>query len=384
MEETGRPEASLPESKKRKASALSRMAARTKLAGNIIRKIVSPSGKPTNLILYVTSHCGARCPMCFVKGLNTGVQPSMEHIGEISKFYPKRMSGLALTGGDPFLRKELPEIAEMFWKNNSVEAIHIPSNGLLPDLHSKTVAEILRRTGCEITIAISLDATGDRYDEIRGVRGNFEKTMQTYDLLAQISKENPRLKIAVNTVVTNMSYPTIPELIRFVRERMPLVWMHDFDLIRGEPNDPHVSLPEMADLLKLRPILRENYDHYLNKMGAALKKYQLDLNLMVLQKNQQIPKCAAPETYLVIDHYSNVSFCELTAPIGNLNESRLEKIWRSKKADERRRFIHRGGCFCTHGCFQPLSILYSPLRSAIPVLKEALHKEVGPPWDLLH
>ena len=371
----------MPESKRNKVSTASRMAARTKLAHNIIRKTIAPSGKPTNLILYVTSYCGSKCPMCFVRGLNSGAQPTMTQIEEISKFFPKPMSGLALTGGDPFLRKELPDIAEMFWKNNAVEAIHLPSNGILPETHSKIVAEILRRTGCEVTVAISLDAMGEKYDQIRGVNGNFEKTLKTYDLLAKMAEENPRLKIAVNTVITNMSYPTIPSLIQFVRTRMPRVWMHDFDLIRGEPLDPNVRLPPMADLLKLRPILRENYDHYLNKAGAALKKYQLDLNLKVLALNKQIPPCKAPETYLVVDHYSNVSFCELTAPIGNLNESRLEEIWKSDKAKARREFIRQRKCWCTHGCFQPLNILYAPFKSAFPILKEILIKEVPAPKE---
>lgn len=314
--------------------------------------------------------------MCFVKGLNTGPEPTMEQIHEVSAFYPKPMSGVALTGGDPFLRKELPEIAKLFWDNNRVEAIHIPSNGLIPETHCKAVKKILETTECEVTIAISLDATGEKYDQIRGVKGNFPRTMETYDRLAAMTEEFPKLKIAVNTVVSNMSYPTIPDLIQFVRTRMPKVWMHDFDLIRGEPLDPSVTLPSMEDLLKLRPILRENYDFYLNRMGAALKKYQLDLNLMVLQKNQQIPKCKAPETYLVVDQHANVAFCELTAPIGNLNKQRLEAIWNSPQANARRESIHRGDCFCTHGCFQPLNILYAPLQSAIPVLKEAILLDV--------
>ena len=363
-------------SKQSKAGFVSRALARTKLARNIVSMTFNPHRKPTNLILYVTSYCGAKCPMCFVKGLNTGPEPTMDQIREVSAFYPKPMSGVALTGGDPFLRKELPEIAKLFWDNNRVEAVHIPSNGLIPETHCKAVRKILETTGCEVTVAISLDATGATYDEIRGVKGNFPRTMETYDRLAKMTDEFPRLKIAVNTVVSNMSYPTISDLIQFVRTRMPKVWMHDFDLIRGEPLDPLVTLPPMEDLLKLRPLLRENYDYYLNRMGAALKKYQLDLNLMVLQKNQQIPKCKAAETYLVVDQYANVAFCELTAPVGNLNKARVEDIWKSPIANARRESIHRGDCFCTHGCFQPLNILYTPLQSAIPVLKEAIMGDV--------
>lgn len=65
------------------------MLSRTKLVGNIIRKSAAPAGKPRNLIPYITFYCGGKCPMCFVNGLNSGVQLSMEKIEEMSRFFPR-------------------------------------------------------------------------------------------------------------------------------------------------------------------------------------------------------------------------------------------------------------------------------------------------------
>lgn len=356
---------------KPKVGFAKRFLARTKLLKNIVTKTIKPKGKPTNLILYVTDACSGRCKHCFV-AINKGIKLDMSKIEEISRFYPKPMSGVAFTGGDPFLRPELAKIAKMFWDNNAVEAIHIPSNGLHPDLHSRVAKEILDSTGCEVTVALSLDALGKDYDEFRGVEGNFEKMMQTYDLMVRLAQENPRLKVVVNSVITNKTIDSIKELIAFVRDRMPVVWMHDFDLVRDEPNDKTILLPPIERLQEIRPILFENYSYYLNRAGAALKHYQYDLDLLVIQKKRQIPKCVAHLTYLVVEQNGNVQFCELRPPIGNINKDSLESIWSGKVADALRKSIERGDCYCTHGCFQPLNILYNPFRSALPILKRTI------------
>ncbi|MEK6874480.1 MAG: radical SAM protein [Nanoarchaeota archaeon] len=365
------PIATMETSEKQKAGLVSRIRMRTKLLGNIAKKTLLPAGKPTNLILYVTDACRGRCIHCFVP-INKGIKLGIDKIEEISRFYSNPMSGVAFTGGDPFLRPELPQIAELFWKNNGVEAIHIPSNGLHPELHTKMVRDILNKVGSEVTVALSLDCLGEQYDIFRGVRGNFEKMQETYDLMAQVAKENPRCKIVVNSVITNKTVDGIKELITFVRKRMPKVWMHDFDLVRDEPLDKTVLLPPMEKLQEIRPILHENYNHYLNRMGAALKKYQYDLNLLVLQKQRQIPKCKAPDTYLVVEQNGAVAFCELRNPVGNINITPLEEIWKSQLAENMRNSVARGECHCTHGCFQPLNILYNPIQSAIPLIQYAV------------
>ena len=85
-----------------------------------------------------------------------------------------------------------------------------------------------------------------------------------------------------------------------------------------------------------------------------------------------MPKCTAPDNYLVVEQNGAVSFCELRNPIGNINVTPLEEIWASKAADDLRKSVAAGECHCTHGCFQPLSILYHPVQSALPILKRAI------------
>ncbi len=334
----------------------------------ITRQFKNKLNHPDHLIIYVTGKCGARCKHCFYGDEINQKDPvsgkffelSFEEIEKISKSL-KKLSGVTFTGGDPFLRTDLAKIAKLFYDNNKPEAIHIPTNGLPIIQVKNTTTEILQTCNCDLTIAMSIDTLHEKYDVFRGVKGNFNRMLEMYDMLAELkNKYGAKLHLVVNSVITNMTHNDIPELINFIKERMPLVELHDFDLVRGSPYDNSIMLPSFNDLIKLRSVLHKNYEYYSKKnASAALKKFQYDLNLETIQKKTQVLPCVAGETYIVISEKGEVYFCELRESIGNIRNNNVQEIWNSEKAEKLRASIKRKDCFCTHGCFQPLNILYN-------------------------
>ena len=84
------------------------------------------------LFLFVTSTCNSLCRTCFYwEELNQGRDLSFDQLARVSQTAPK-FHKLWISGGEPFLRKELAEIIEMFYRNNGVRALNLPTNGLLP------------------------------------------------------------------------------------------------------------------------------------------------------------------------------------------------------------------------------------------------------------
>ena len=87
--------------------------------------------KLDELIFSVTDKCQFRCKSCFyadtmdnsnlkaVKGL------SLEEIKKISSSMGN-ISKLLITGGEPFLRDDISEICEIFYKQNKIRHIHMP------------------------------------------------------------------------------------------------------------------------------------------------------------------------------------------------------------------------------------------------------------------
>lgn len=351
---------------------------------------------PDHLILYVTGKCGARCEFCFYGNEINQKDPVTGQfyeltMGEITKISEDlgKLSQVAFTGGDPFLRTDLAEIAKIFWKNNKPEAIHIPTNGLPLALVKKTTTEILKALPCDLTIAMSLDSVGETYDKVRGVKGNFDSMMKMYDMLAELKKNYPKkLHLVVNTVITNTTYKTLPALIKHVRERMPALDYHDCDLVRGDPYSNSVMLPEFNKLAtEVRDLMYENFSYWFGtKEGAALKKYEYDLKLETLQKKTQVLPCVAGETYMTISERGEVYFCELREPIGNIRKNTVKEIWKSERADKLRESIRNKECYCTHGCYMPLSILYNFLKNHkifIKVLQYAYRRKMPLPVELV-
>ncbi len=123
-----------------------------------------------SLFLFVTSRCNSLCRTCFYwDNLNKNQDLSFEQIGTISRTAPQ-FAKLWLSGGEPFLRQELDEIICLFYRQNQIRHLNLPTNGLLADKVHAVIARVLRDCP-ELTIDLnfSMDGLANTHDTIRGV-----------------------------------------------------------------------------------------------------------------------------------------------------------------------------------------------------------------------
>src|SRR5437868_5267849 len=148
-----------------------------------------------SVFLFVTSTCNSLCRTCFYwDELNSGRDLTFEQIERISVTAPK-FHKLWISGGEPFLRKELAEIIELFYTNNGVRHINLPTNGLVPQKVEAVIDQVLARCPeLAIDLNFSLDGLANTHDAIRGVPNNFQKTLATIELAAQKWKGIRRLR----------------------------------------------------------------------------------------------------------------------------------------------------------------------------------------------
>ncbi len=125
-----------------------------------IPRIFFKRGLPLNLIFFITSKCNARCRHCFFwREINKSeVRLTLPEIEKIAKSVPSLLA-LSLTGGEPFLRADLAEIASIFSRFTSIANLQIPTNGFLTEQIVKTSREILEhcRQDIRIVVGVSLD-----------------------------------------------------------------------------------------------------------------------------------------------------------------------------------------------------------------------------------
>ena len=105
---------------------------------HLYRLFTNNKGMPNYVIFHVTSLCNSKCITCFNwKNLNKKDELTLSEIEKVSG-HMQHIEYLTLGGGEPFLRKDLPDICRIFYTNNGVGAFSIPTNALSPDVIRKT------------------------------------------------------------------------------------------------------------------------------------------------------------------------------------------------------------------------------------------------------
>ena len=193
--------------------------------------------RPIHLTLFVTSRCNARCQHCFyIKGdeaplKENGTSPEMSPEMSI-KEYEKLSKGmgsliwLAFSGGEIFLRDDLVEISRVFYKNNRPSIMLYPTNGLMPEKTLSVMEQVLAECPESIvTVKLSIDALGQKHDQMRGKAGSFDLVLETHERLKGLLDKYKNFELGVNTLVSNINQHDISSVIDFVREMDGLLFL---------------------------------------------------------------------------------------------------------------------------------------------------------------
>lgn len=144
-----------------------------------------PTKKLRRVILSITSLCNSRCKTCNLWKNKTRIEPSLETLTKLadSDFF-KDVRFLVLTGGEPFLRKDIDQVVNMFKSKNPNLHITILTNALMPELTLEKVKKMPR----DVLITFSFNGKPEAHDETRGVKGNFKKLLTSIDYLKKINQ----------------------------------------------------------------------------------------------------------------------------------------------------------------------------------------------------
>ncbi len=337
--------------------------------------------KLNEMFLFVTSQCNSRCKTCFYHDeLNSHQDMTFEEIKRMSETAPE-FGKLWLSGGEPFMRKELVEIIKLFYDNNKVREINLPTNGLLTNRIVDYVGRILEE--CPellVLLNFSLDGLGATHDKIRGVPGNFRKTIRSMELIKEKYGDIPNLVVNVATVLTPEGYDEAFDLGVYLLKK-DLIATQFFEVVRGDPLDPDTKSLTREQIKALRkkiyPLIEEQgnrlFKHFKGaKKALAIKYFMSYIRFIydVQDENYLKPtdwkmKCTAGETTIVVDHNGAFRACEIRDAIGNLKDydfdisqalygkamkKEIDAIGGGKKAN----------CWCTHACWIVSSIKFSP------------------------
>ena len=100
---------------------------------------------------------------------------------EFYRRLPTSLTNINVSGGEPFLRDDLPEIAAAFHDHADTRMFSLPTNGSLPARILPAIdAMATRCRDATINLIVSLDAVGERHDALRGVPGGFARAQMRW------------------------------------------------------------------------------------------------------------------------------------------------------------------------------------------------------------
>ena len=331
---------------------------------------------PVILNILITSVCDMRCVHCFFTDElddkeRKRLQMTTQQVERISETLGANLGVLIIAGGEPFTRKDLPEIARAFHENNKLESIYLMSNGQIQQRIIPDVSRILDECpNLNVTVALGIDGLKEDHEAIRQKPGSWDIAIDTARKLKQIKKEKPRLDIQTCTCFMNSNQDRIFEWYDFLKYDLKPDKVN-FNYIRPPSARPNELIIDKARYDKLSHMISEDSRHaaiknsYTGDAGffkAAVDVYMHELIAKTAFEGRPQLQCWAGTAGAVIYDEGTVSSCEILHSVANLREYDWDfsKLWYSPAMDARREAV-ANGCFCTHesNCYYP-SLPFNP------------------------
>lgn len=324
--------------------------------------------QPMTLTYSVTAACQSRCKTCQIGEMFCQNPKRAEKdlkLEEIEKIFSsmKPVYFFNMSGGEPFLRKDLPEIVELACKYLKPRIIHTPTNAILTDRiieNTEKIIQIVRKYNPDVpfTVKPSIDGVGELHDEIRGVKGNFECLLKTIDGLKKLEEKYDNFHLELGTVISNFNVDHLDEIEDFVHSLGVESYRNEVAECRTEffnIGDPITPPAETYQRL-IRDFARKVEDNIASKRGLAkiteaMRVVYYDLAGKILAENRQVIPCYAGVSNVHINFDGGVWPCCVLGyekEMGNLREYGydFQKLWYSPKAKEVRKFIKGKNCAC--------------------------------------
>lgn len=330
------------------------------LASTINHRLAPTRIRPTDASIKLTENCQARCVTC-----DYWKQHSHDHIDTpsairlVNRLGQIGVTTLRFTGGEPLLRRDFFDILGEI-DPTPFTTIGVQTNGLLLQRWADRI------NASPIThVSVSLDAVGARNDEIRGIRGYFDRAIAGMKLLEGKTRI---IAMTLNHVGADDLETLIDhaeELGGYLACNLPdnrLYFLHDAELAGLWPDQQ--ASDRIVDTLARR-------------LGSQFAHYELDYIRRYLREGSPSlrdanPPCVLGYTTLYLASDGSVrSGCYVLPPLGNVLERDIIDILDSPTYRDQAQAMLRlecPGCACnvfkslrTHHATQDHSASVNPL-----------------------
>jgi MoaA/NifB/PqqE/SkfB family radical SAM enzyme len=303
----------------------------------------------------VTDRCNARCGMCDSWRMKPGEELTPAQVAEVFGRIG-RLDVVRLTGGEPFLREDLSEIAEAVLRRSRPMVLHVTTNGSFPD----RIADFAARFSAprRLRFMVSLDGLAEEHDRNRGKEVTFERAFESLRRLVALRRLG--LDVSVNhTVISPRSLADsaglrarlddlgvdLHSVLAYADSSMyglRLRGKKATHLIvpHGYPLHPKLHGADVAGFVEQELAQVERLRDRRVRRG---KRYYLRGLLSRLEGRESArpgPDCTALRSHIRLLPDGKVPVCQFnTESVGDLTTQSLEEVWHGETAAVSRRWV---------------------------------------------
>ena len=340
----------------------------------VIKNILIERKEPISLVHFVTNRCNARCSFCFIdfEDPKTFQQElTIQEIDSLTKNLGNSLLNVNLTGGEPFARKDLTEIAKKYLQNTTIQSIYVTTNASLPERiknFAKEISEFDKEV--DLTFQISIDDMPEKHNKVRKLKNLFSNCIESYRLLKKMGNNiNPVISITV----THENCDNIKNIFNYLHRDCGIEAIK-CTLVRDEgvyktPIEKKKKILEaytwLTNEIKNKMVTKEIINYNSNSIQGRLHQKKDIISWEMIKKMYLEPKfispCHAGGLFGIISSKGKVYPCEIldNKELGDLRENDMNfmKIWNNKVTKNTKKFILQSKCNCTYECALSYNIL---------------------------
>lgn len=307
------------------------------------------AGYPTDVSVITTYRCQMRCKMCDI--WENPTDKKREITAKDLEILPN-FKFVNVTGGEPFVRRDLEDIVDVLFKKS--ERVVISTSGW----HTDRIIKMAEKYP-NIGIRVSIEGLSQKNDDLRGREGTFDKALRVLLTLKEMGVKD----IGYGCTVSNKNSDDMLWLYRLSRElgmEFATAAFHNSYYFHKDDNEITNKDEVIGNFHKLiEELLKEN-----SPKSWYRAFFNLGLINYVRGKPRMLP-CEAGTANFFIEPYGDVYPCNgleeryWKESMGNIRDVKsFDELWFSEQAEKVRGLVRT----CPKNCWM--------VGTAAPVMKK--------------
>lgn len=316
-------------------------------------------GLPRYLTYLVTFTCNARCIMC-----DSWRKPSPDDLTlpEVERIFRQlpQLDMVRLSGGEPFVRPDLLDLAHLAQVHLQPLRLHITTNGFLTDRIVRFCE--MRRKDVPLQLLFSVDGMETKHNKVRGRSNAWASVTATIKILAPRSRDL-NLILGVNQTIVDAAgaddYRRLHAFLKPLGVRHHVVMGYAASATYSLQNQVELAPKAFGDFTTFGVLPRDAIVRLWDEVDADVANWPLPerwakqyysrgiRNRLLHGVGDPNPPCVALNAHLRLLPNGDVPTCQFNARIiGNLRRQSFAEVWMGQAAAHQRSWVRQcPGCW---------------------------------------